>query len=97
MTVKPIDGWGFDETVDGELAPEFTIEIAEAGVQLVGGILGWRGSALDGKYAGTTIEMSPRHEDWDDVVVLRALRSENRDDYFFYGLANTAGLKRDWT
>ena len=70
--VDPIDGWGYYEALDGSLAPGFDAEITDAGVQVSALSKGWKGKALNGKYAGCYIELTPRHTKWSGVVVLHA-------------------------
>ena len=90
--VTPIDGWGFAETLDGELAPRFELLIREAGVDVGGGILGWRGDVLSTrhKYAGMQVRMTPRHTEWSEIVVLSVFEGHKM---VFSGMAETSGLE----
>jgi hypothetical protein len=96
VNVTPVDGWGFHETIDGCLAPTFQIEILEDGFEFEPNIIGWKARALNGKYAGRTIRMTPRHVEWTRVVVLKVYKDDNSDGYLFSGLANTEGLECNW-
>ena len=93
--IKPIDGWGFRETIDGELAPSFEVRIDDAGVDIGDGILGWRGTvvSLDHKYAGLHFKMDPRHTTWTGIVVIWV---GNGHEQVFSGMAETKGLECDW-
>jgi|GEM_PF-3922967 len=93
--VRPIDGWGFMEKIDGELAPAFEVKIDASGVDIGSGILGWRGSVKTPrhKYDGLPFVMQPRHTRWTDVVVLNV--GDDRDS-IFSGMAETHGLECDW-
>ncbi len=93
--VTPVYGWGFVETVDGKLAAPFTVEIAEAGVDIGQPAPGWRGSVVDTghKYYGFSVAMLPRHADWDGVVYLWVKDAEK---VIFDGLANAEGLACTW-
>jgi hypothetical protein len=93
VLLEPHDGWGFVETVDGELAVPFHAEIDESGVDCGGGILGWRGRALDGKYANARLEMTPRNKPFSGPVVL-SVRKHDRE--LFNGIAFSEGLERSW-
>jgi hypothetical protein len=95
VRVKPIYGWGFDETIDGELAAPFDAEISEVGVDIDSGIRGWRGTALNGKYSGARLEMTPRHKPFDGIVVLDAYFADGQS-YYFKGMAETTGLECKW-
>jgi hypothetical protein len=92
-SVSPIDGWGYLETLDGELAPQFDVEVREAGADIGDGILGWRGVVTTGKYIGAAIEMTPRHVDWDGWIVANVNRDEK---LIFSGMAETVGLECNW-
>ena len=96
VLLTPEEGWGFYEEIDGKLADTFSVSITEKGVDLGHGILGWRGVALDGKYKGRRLEMSPRHIDWTGVVVLKVLKRADRGDLLYSGFAHTEGLERNW-
>jgi hypothetical protein len=93
--VTPIDGWGFSETMDGNLASRFEVRISETGVDVGGGIRGWRGLVVSShhKYASCYIEMTPRHVDWSGYVVLWV---SNGDGMIFSGMAETTGLSCDF-
>ena len=93
--ITPFDGWGFAETIDGELAPRFELRIREAGVDMGDGIRGWRGDVLSSwhKYAGMQVQMTPRHVDWSQIVVLSVFDGEK---LVFSGMAETSGLECGW-
>ncbi|WP_430414370.1 hypothetical protein [Parasphingorhabdus sp.] len=93
--VSPIDGWGFFEAIDGKLSKSFEIHLAQAGIDIGSGILGWRGTVLskDHKYENMSFEMSPRHENWTGVVVIRVF---DGDKQIYDGMADTSGLKCEW-
>ena len=93
--VKPFDGWGFMETIDGTLAPPFEARIDEAGVDTGGGIRGWRGSVASAghRYAGMPLVMRPRHTHWSGIVVAEV---GSRGAIAFSGMAETAGLECEW-
>ena len=93
VSVMPNEGWGFLERIDGNLAPQFDIDVKEAGVDIGNAIRGWRGIVTTGKYAGAAIEMTPRHVDWDGWVVANVTRD---GALVFSGMAETTGLERDW-
>jgi hypothetical protein len=93
--IHPIDGWGFMETIDGNLAPAFEAHIEVEGVSIGSGILGWRGSvATPGhKYAGKHFTMQPRNTAWTDIVVINIGEGK---EVVFSGMAETSGLECDW-
>lgn len=95
VRVTPIDGWGYMETLDGNLADPFTVRIDESAVDIGSGILGWRGLVDDdtAKYAGMPFEMSPRHTPWSGTVVINIKSGQT---YAFSGMADTTGLECDW-
>ncbi|PKP88193.1 MAG: hypothetical protein CVT78_02680 [Alphaproteobacteria bacterium HGW-Alphaproteobacteria-17] len=94
VVITPIDGWGFLESIDGELAEPFEACEIESGVDFEG-IKGWRGKVLPKKhkYAGMNLQMTPRHVEETPVVVLWVFDGEKT---VFSGMAETTGLKRDW-
>lgn len=94
--IEPIDGWGFHEAVDGRLAGRFDAEVTEAKFKFAPGVIGWKARALNGKYAGCFIEVTPRHVEWTEVVVVSICRDEAGADCLFSGMANTEGLDCDW-
>lgn len=93
--VHPIDGWGYMETLDGELAEQFEIRIDETGVDIGAGNFGWRGGvATPGhKYAGMRFAMNPRHTTWTGIVVIGV---EDGERPVFSGMAETGGLECGW-
>ncbi len=93
--VRPITGWGFMESIDGRLASAFEARIEAAGVDTGGGIKGWRGSVASAahKYSGMSLVVTPRHTDWDGIVVAKV---GSADDIAFSGMAETSGLECDW-
>jgi hypothetical protein len=93
--VSPVDGWGYMETIDGELASPFEVFLDEVGIDVGGGIFGWRGRVTSAahKYSGMAIKMTPRHVDWSGVVVVLVNRDE---DTVFSGMADTIGLECNW-
>ena len=93
--INPIDGWGYMETVDGELAEPFEARIDEAGVDIGGGILGWRGSVVTPghKYEGMHFTMQPRHTTWTGIIVIAV---EDGAKSAFSGMAETHGLECPW-
>jgi len=93
--LDPFDGWGFLETIDGELAPPFEVVINESGVDIGNGILGWRGRVMTSghKYSGLPFEMHPRHTTWSGMVVINI---RDGDEYAYSGLAESKGLKCSW-
>jgi hypothetical protein len=93
--VHPIYGWGYVETVDGKLAEQFETDIDEIGVDIGGGILGWRGRAVSAghKYCGMRFAMSPRHTTWTGIVVIGI---EDEEKLVFSGMAETSGLECGW-
>lgn len=92
IRIKPIDGWGFYEAIDGKLAQGFEVGDIEFGVDL-GGITGWRGKVISNqhKYAGMLLEMTPRHAEDSGVVVLKVLDGGR---LVFSGMADSTGLTR---
>lgn len=93
--ITPIDGWGFVETIDGQLASKFEIYNIRAGVEIAVGILGWKAEVLSPhhKYARMHVEMTPRHVENTGVVVVNVT---DGDLLVFSGMADTIGLERDW-
>jgi hypothetical protein len=93
--IKPFDGWGYSETIDGDLAGPFEVRIDETAVDIGGGILGWRGSVVTPghKYAGMPFWMDPRHTTWTGIVVINV---GDDDAAAFSGMAETRGLECDW-
>jgi hypothetical protein len=96
VDVTPIYGWGFQETIDGELAPTFQVEILEDGFEFAPDVIGWKAISLNGKYAGRNVRMTPRHVEWTEVVALTVYEDNDADGYVFYGMANTKGLECSW-
>ena len=92
-SVSPIYGWGYLDEIDGELAPTFEVVVQTSGVNVGGGIRGWRGTVSTGKYLGSVIEMTPRHVEWDGLVVANVQRDGK---LIFSGMADTAGLECNW-
>ena len=94
VVITPIDGWGFLEVIDGELAEPFEACEIESGVDF-DGIKGWSGKVFskEHKYAGMSLRMTPRHVEDTPVVVLWV---SDGDRIAFSGMAETTGLKRDW-
>ena len=93
--ISPIDGWGYHESIDGQLAAPFEILVEQVGVDIGDGIKGWRGHVLTQghKYSGMPFVMSPRHTTWTETVVINVV---NGDDYAFGGMAETKGLECEW-
>jgi hypothetical protein len=95
VVVTPIEGWGYSETIDGELSPPFEVSLSELGADMGDGIRGWRGQVVtaDHKYSGMAVQMTPRHVEDTGVVVLTVIES---DEAVFSGMADTTGLERNW-
>ena len=93
IMIKPVEGWGFKETIDGKLASSFEAKITGSGVATDCGILGWRGKAATGKYTGSDLMMTPRHRPWSGHVVLRVRQNS---ETVFDGIAETKGLRCNW-
>ncbi|WP_374524667.1 hypothetical protein [Sphingopyxis sp.] len=95
VVVIPVYGWGFLETIDGELADPFEINISETGVNVGQPGLGWRGkvSQAGHKYDGMTVSMHPRHVEWTGVVVLDVTSGGAT---IYNGFAHTEGLECNW-
>jgi hypothetical protein len=98
--ITPIDGWGFHDAIDGLLAPPFEVDVAESGGRLGNSIAsydirGWRGTVMSStsKYRDMAVEMTPRHVDWDGVIVLKIT---DGDRLIFSGMAETTGLDCTW-
>ena len=93
IILSPTEGWGYSETLDGELAAPFHAEIDETGVDCGSGILGWKGRAVDGKYSGAPVEMTPRLVSFNGLVVLHV---GDRGKLLFSGIADSNGLECTW-
>lgn len=95
VVVMPVDGWGFLEIIDGELAPPFEMKISEVGVDVGQPGLGWRGTVNHPghKYDGMAVSMHPRHVEWSGVVVLDVT---NGGATVYSGFAHTEGLECNW-
>ncbi|MGN6820328.1 MAG: hypothetical protein ACTHJR_16815 [Sphingomonas sp.] len=98
--VTPIDGWGYHDAIDGLLAPRFAVDITESGARVGRGIAdyhirGWRGTVVSpsSKYHDMAIRMTPRHVDWDGMVVVEIT---DGDRVMFSGMAETTGLECTW-
>ena len=93
--VTPVEGWGYAERLDGQLAPRFEIHIDQAGVDMGDGIRGWRGAVVTPghKYAGLRFKITPRHTRWTGIVVIEI---ERDGELVFSGMAETSGLECDW-
>jgi hypothetical protein len=91
--VTPVDGWGYLESIDGQLASRFEVDVHQTGIEIGHGIRGWRGTVTTGKYLDATIAMTPRHVDWDGWVVANVKRD---DELLFSGMAETSGLECNW-
>jgi hypothetical protein len=95
VIVTPIQGWGYQENIDGDLSPPFAVQIAAAGTFLAINVRGWRGKVVSpsAKYRDMAVEMSPRHVDWDGVVNITVF---DGDQIVFAGMANTTELDLSW-
>lgn len=96
IAVKPIDGWGFSETVDGTLAHAFHVDVIESEADFGHGIRGWKAKVLDGKYAGGWAEMIPRNNPWSQVVVLQVYPDAGNRVWLYSGMAETKDLACPW-
>lgn len=92
----PIDGWGFEENIDGKLAEPFEIEIVKERVEFASDVVGCQARALNGKYAGAYIDITPRHVECSGVVVLKVYKHGSQAERMFYGMADTEGLECSW-
>jgi hypothetical protein len=95
VVVSPIDGWGYMETIDGELAGPFEAALDEIGIDVGDGIRGWRGwiTSVAHKYSGMAIQMTPRTVECSGVVVVWVRRDL---ETVFSGMADTIGLECNW-
>ena len=94
VVVTPIDGWGYMETIDGKLAPAFSVRVDEVGIDIGSGILGWRGVVSGAsKYQAMPFDMNPRHTTWTGTVIINIKSGQT---YAFSGMADTTGLDCDW-
>ena len=93
--VKPRGDWGFVDTIDGELAGPFEVQIEEAGATLFDGRRGWRGRIRSArhKYGYMDFIMRPRHTPFDGIV---SIDVTNGGPSIFSGVAETRGLECDW-
>ncbi len=96
ISLKPIDGWGFLETVDGQLAPSFGIALTSEGSSFGDRIRGWKAKAINGKYAGAYLELTPRHLEWTGVVVVEIFDNEHERNILFSGMAESRNLRPGW-
>lgn len=58
--------------------------------------MGSKAKALNGKYAGCYLELTPRHVEWTEVVVLHVYANEKDENYLYSGMADTRGLECNW-
>ena len=94
--IEPFDGWGFAETIDGKLADPFDAEVTESEVDFGPNVVGWKARALNGKYAGCYLELTPRHVERTDVIVLWVFPDQHDRNYLYSGMADTTGLECNW-
>ena len=95
VTLTPIDGWGFYESIDGELATPFRAEVQQKAVRFGPDVVGWSAKALDGKYAGAQIKVTPRNMPFVGVLVLEVTDPETGKT-LYSGFADSQGLDPDW-
>ncbi|UYV15574.1 hypothetical protein [Porphyrobacter sp. ULC335] len=95
VTLEPIEGWGYSEAIDGSLAPQFRIAMTGTGVEFGDGVIGWTGAAIDGKYSGANVKVTPRHTEWDGIVVVK-VEEAGTGRLLFYGMAESHGLEPSW-
>ena len=99
VRIEPIDGWGFLER-DGTLKPAFHAEVREIDSGPFVYDRGWAGFAttVDHPYLGKHVSMTPRHIEWDGVVVLHVHDDQNMREagMAFSGMAQTQNLECSW-
>ena len=99
VRIEPIDGWGFFER-DGDLQPAFEAEMREIGAGPFVFDRGWAGFATTTghPYLGKHIVMTPRHVEWDGMVVLHVHDDQRmqKDGMAFSGMAQTQNLECSW-
>jgi hypothetical protein len=99
VSIEPIDGWGFFER-DQVLRPRFEADVSEVGAGPLVYDHGWSGFAESSShpYSGKHVLMTPRHVEWDGVVVLHVHDDDKmaEDGMVFSGMAVTANLECSW-
>jgi hypothetical protein len=100
ISIQPIDGWGYFERDHAGLKPAFEADVREVGPGPCVLSKGWAGcaSAQHHAYSGKNVILTPRHTEWDGVVVLHVHDGDrlDEDSMIFSGMADAIGLECGW-
>jgi len=97
VTVTPHDGWGYFERDFGDLSEPFEVKVKRVGKRRLVPDYGWMGkvTSVDHRYAGCRIVLTPRHEPFDDWIVVTVFENNMGvgAETLFSGMAQSVGLK----